>query len=176
MSSPFLGEIRLFAGNFAPFQWASCDGQILAISQFTALFSLLGTTYGGNGTSNFGLPNFQGSAPMGAGAGAGLTPRVLGERGGEQTVTLLMTEMPQHTHNLQSGTGGARGGATTPANNFLGSGIAGTDRIYAPSGANSTMSPLAVSVIGSGVPHNNMPPYLCVFFIIAMAGVFPARP
>jgi microcystin-dependent protein len=176
MSSPFVAEIRMFAGNFAPFGWASCDGQLLAISQNTALFSLLGTTYGGDGKSNFGLPNFQGSSPMGAGQGPGLTDRVLGEIGGEQTVTLLQTEMPQHTHTVQAGAGGARGGASTPANNFLGSGVAGVDLIYAATGANSSMSSSAVSVTGSSFPHNNLQPYLCVFFIIAMQGVFPARP
>lgn len=175
MSSPFVAEIRMFAGNFAPRGWASCDGQILPISQNTALFSLLGTTYGGDGKSTFALPNFQGSAPMGQGQGPGLSSRFLGEIGGEQNVTLLDAQMPQHNHGYQAGAGGARGGASTPAANFLGSGNAGVDKIYAPSGANSTMSPQAISITGSSFPHNNMPPYLCVFFIIAMQGVFPAR-
>jgi microcystin-dependent protein len=166
----------MFGGNFAPHQWASCDGQILPISQNTALFSLLGTTYGGNGQSTFALPNFQGSAAMGAGQGGGLSDRTLGETGGEQAVNLQLSQMPQHTHGVQAGAGGARGGSNTPANNFLGSGVAGSDRIYAPSGSNSTMNPQAVSVAGGNIPHNNMPPFLCVFFIIAMAGIFPARP
>ncbi|HEV3198008.1 MAG TPA: tail fiber protein [Bryobacteraceae bacterium] len=176
MSSPFVAEIRMFAGNFAPRGWASCDGQLMAISQNTALFSLLGTTYGGDGKSTFGLPNFQGSAAMGQGNGAGLTPRFLGENGGEQTVTLLQTEMPNHSHTFQVGVGGARGGASTPTNNYLGSGVVGTDKIYATPPGNTTMNPLALTLSGSSFPHNNMPPFLCVYFIIAMQGVFPARP
>jgi len=176
MSSPFVAEIRMFAGNFAPTGWASCDGQLLPISQNTALFSLLGTTYGGNGKSNFGLPNFQGSAAMGQGSGPGLSARFLGETGGEQNVTLLQTEMPMHSHTFQVGIGGARGGVSTPANNFLGSGVAGTDKIFAAPPGNTTMNPVALTIIGGGLPHNNMPPFLTVFFIIAMQGVFPARP
>jgi microcystin-dependent protein len=175
MSTPFVAEIRLFAGNFAPRGYASCDGQLLSISQNPALFSLLGTTYGGNGQSTFALPNFQGSAAMQQGQGPGLSQRVLGETGGEQNVTLIDSEMPQHTHTCQVGVGGPRGGAQTPANNFLGSGTAGVDRIFAPSGANSTMNPQALTVTGNGFPHNNLPPYLVVFFVIALQGIFPAR-
>lgn len=175
MSTPFVAEIRMFAGNFAPKGYALCNGQLMSLSQNTALFSLLGTTYGGNGQSTFGLPNFQGSAPMGQGQGAGLSLRPLGETGGEPSVTLLDSQMPQHNHTFQAGAGGARGGASTPANNFLGSGNAGADKIYAPSGVNSTMSQQAISITGSSSPHNNMPPYLCVFFIIALQGIFPSR-
>ena len=148
----------------------------MPISQNTALFSLLGTTYGGDGKSNFGLPNFQGSAAIGQGNGSGLSQRFLGENGGEQNVTLLQTEMPNHTHTFQVGVGGARGGASTPANNFLGSGVVGTDKIFAAPPGNTTMNPVALTLTGSSLPHNNMPPFLTVFFIIAMQGVFPARP
>src|ERR1700736_5755420 len=105
MSNPFLAEIRIFTGNFAPKGWALCDGQLMSISQNTALFSLLGTTYGGNGTSTFALPNLQGSAPMQAGQGPGLSLRDLGETGGEQTVTLLQTEMPSHSHGVMAASG-----------------------------------------------------------------------
>src|SRR5205807_9917893 len=114
MSNPFVAEIRIFAGNFAPKGWALCDGQLMAISQNTALFSLLGTTYGGDGKSNFALPNLQGCAPLQPGQGAGLSLRDLGETGGEQTVTLLQTEMPAHTHTLNSVSAG--GGTNSPAN------------------------------------------------------------
>lgn len=175
MSTPFVAEIRMFAGNFAPTGYAACNGQLMSISQNTALFSLLGTTYGGNGTSNFALPNFQGSAAMQQGQGPGLSLRVLGETGGEQNVTLIDALMPQHTHTCQVGVGGARGGVSTPTNNFLGSGTAGTDKIFAASGANSTMSPQAITSTGSSLPHNNLPPYLVVFFVIALQGIFPPR-
>jgi microcystin-dependent protein len=177
MSSPFVAEIRIFAGNFPPRGWATCDGQILAISQNTALFSLLGTTYGGNGQSNFALPNFQGRAPMQQGAGPGLTDRVLGELGGSPTVSVLQTEMPQHTHQFMAGAGGARGGSTSvPTNNDLGTGTAGTDTIYGPTGANVQMNPQMIGLTGGSQPHNNMSPYLVLTFIIALVGIFPARP
>src|SRR5215471_15772087 len=122
MSNPFVAEIRIFTGNFAPKGWALCDGQLLPISQNTALFSLLGTTYGGDGKSNFALPNLQGCAPMHSGQGPGLTLRDLGETGGEQTVTLLQTEMPAHSHGVQAGSGTGQG----PGSNVWGSGLKGT--------------------------------------------------
>jgi microcystin-dependent protein len=178
MSSPFVAEIRIVGFNFAPIGWASCDGQLLAISQNTALFSLLGTTYGGDGKSNFALPNFQGSAPMQQGQGPGLTLRDLGEKSGTPTVTLLQTEMPSHTHQVMAGAGGGRGGGThVPTGNDMGGGVPGTDKIYAASSAsNVQMSPQGVTITGSSFPHNNMSPYLGLFFIIAMQGIFPARP
>src|SRR5437667_12040503 len=119
MSNPFLAEIRIFTGNFAPKGWALCDGQIMSISQNTALFSLLGTTYGGDGKSNFALPNLQGSAPLQPGQGPGLSLRDLGESGGEQTVTLLETEMPAHAHGVQAATAG---GQPSPVNDAWASG------------------------------------------------------
>jgi microcystin-dependent protein len=146
----------------------------MSISQNTALFSLLGTTYGGNGTSNFALPNLQGCAPMQAGQGPGLTLRDLGETAGEQTVTLLQTEMPAHSHGVQ-----AAGDTTqaSPAGNAWGTGQKGFGNVYAASNpqTNTQMNPFATSIAGGSLPHNNMQPFLGLTFIIALQGVFPAR-
>ena len=174
MSDPFVAEVRIFTGNFAPKGWALCDGQLMPISQNTALFSLLGTTYGGDGKSNFALPNLQGCAPMQAGQGPGLSLRDLGETGGEQAVTLLQTEMPVHNHVAQ---GATPGGLPSPQNNIWGSGQKGFGNIYAASAVptNVQMSPSATSVSGGNLPHNNMPPFLGLTFIIALQGIFPAR-
>ncbi|HEY6968149.1 MAG TPA: tail fiber protein [Candidatus Angelobacter sp.] len=175
MSNPFLAEIRIFTGGFAPKGWALCDGQLMSISQNTALFSLLGTTYGGNGTSNFALPNLQGCAPMQAGQGPGLSLRDLGETAGEQTVTLLQTEMPAHVHGAVAATGSDQG---APPNNAWASGTKFTGvNVYAPSDPqnNQQMNPFALSIAGGSLPHNNMTPFLGLTFIIALQGVFPAR-
>jgi len=174
MSNPFVAEIRIFAGNFAPTGWATCDGQLLPISQNTALFSLLGTTYGGDGKSTFALPNLQGSAPMQQGQGPGLSLRDLGEIGGEQNVTLLQTEMPAHSHTAVASAGT---GQPDPTGNAWASGAKGFGNIYSPSvpANNAQMNPLATSIAGGGQPHNNMMPYLCLTFIIALQGVFPPR-
>jgi microcystin-dependent protein len=172
MSNPFLAEIRIFTGGFAPKGWALCDGQLMSISQNTALFSLLGTTYGGNGTSNFALPNLQGCAPMQAGQGPGLSLRDLGETAGEQTVTLLQTEMPAHSHGVQAA---SAGGLPTPGGNAWASGGKGRPATFAPTGSNVTMNPVATSIAGGSLPHNNMAPFLGLTFIIALQGVFPAR-
>ena len=174
MSNPFLAEIRIFTGGFAPKGWALCDGQLLPISQNTALFSLLGTTYGGNGTSNFALPNLQGCAPMQAGQGPGLSLRDLGETGGEQTVTLLQTEMPAHSHTAQAA---GPGDVPAPGGNLWASGLKGHGTFFSPSANNSNvqMNPFALSIAGGNLPHNNMMPFLGLTFIIALQGVFPAR-
>jgi microcystin-dependent protein len=175
MSNPFVAEIRIFGFNFAPKGWAFCNGQLLPISQNTALFSLLGTTYGGDGKSTFALPNLEGSAPLQQGQGPGLSLYDLGQSGGEQTVTLLETEMPSHTHGVQA-TSGA-GNVIPPTGAVWATPGAGRNvNIYHASDANNvTMSPQATSIIGSGLPHNNMPPYLCLNFCIALQGVYPAR-
>jgi microcystin-dependent protein len=175
MSSPYLAEIRIFAGNFAPHGWATCDGQLLPISQNTALFSLLGTFYGGNGTSNFALPNMQGRGPMHFGQGAGLTQRVIGETGGEQNVTLIQTEMPQHTHTVQVST--ATDHLASPNGNTWGTGQRGMGNVYAPSspGNNVQMDPFGTALAGGNLPHNNLPPYLVLTFIIAQVGIYPSR-
>ena len=174
MSNQFVAEIRIFAGNFAPTGWATCDGQLLPISQNTALFSLLGTTYGGDGKSTFALPNLQGSAPMQQGQGPGLSLRDLGEIGGEQNVTLLQTEMPAHSHTAVAASGT---GQPDPTGNAWASGAKGFGNIYSPSvpANNAQMNPLATSIAGGSLPHNNMMPYLCLTFIIALQGVFPPR-
>jgi microcystin-dependent protein len=175
MSDQFVSEIRMFTGNFAPIGWALCNGQLLPISQNTALFSLLGTNFGGDGKSTFGLPNLQGSVPLDAGNGAELTPRVIGETGGEQTVTLIQSQMPNHSHTARASTSG---GTDSPAGAGWGESKLGKTplNVYAASGANNVaMSPQALAVAGSSFPHNNMPPYQCLTFIIALQGIFPAR-
>ncbi len=173
MSDPFVAEIRIFAGNFAPKGWATCDGQLLPISQNTALFSLLGTTYGGDGKSNFALPDLQGSAPMQPGQGRGLSLRDLGEVGGSTSVTLLQSEIPAHNHALMAVNDTADVNIPT-GNNFARSSGAS---VYNTNGNSLTpMSPIALTPVGSNQPHNNMQPYLTLLFIIAMQGIFPQRP
>ena len=174
MSNQFIAEIRIFAGNFAPQGWAQCNGQLLSISQNTALFSLLGTTYGGDGRSNFALPNLQGSAPMNQGQGPGLSMRDLGEIGGQQAVTLLQTEMASHTHTVQAFVGrGTNANAPGPA---LGIANSQGNFVYDPTSNSLTaMSPQGTSITGQSLPHNNMQPFLGLMFIIALQGVFPAR-
>lgn len=173
MANPFLAEIRIFPFNFAPKGWAFCNGQIMSISQNTALFSLLGTTYGGDGKSTFALPNLQDSAPMQQGQGPGLSLRDLGEVAGEQTVTLLQSEMPAHSHTAEATSGS---NSNDPANNVWASGQKGFGNTYAPSGNNNVqMSASALSPAGGNQPHNNMMPYLTLNFCIALQGVFPPR-
>ncbi len=171
MSQPFIGEIKMFGGNYAPRQYAFCNGQLLSIQQNTALFSILGTTFGGNGTTNFGMPNLQGRAPMHWGNGSGLTPRSVGETGGFATVTLLPTQLPAHSHSV---TVAKAIEATADRTNASGNIIAQpTDSSYATGASNATMSPTTSA--GGGQPHNNMQPYLAVNFIIALQGIFPSR-
>ncbi|HEY3332105.1 MAG TPA: tail fiber protein [Capsulimonadaceae bacterium] len=169
MSSPFLGEIRMVGFNFAPHGWAACSGQILPISQNTALFSLLGTQYGGNGTSNFALPNLNDATPIGQGSGPGMTPRTIGETGGTEAVTLTLATMPQHTHAVQA----TSRQATTyqPAGNLP---AVSSRPIYA-SGAAVAMNPASLSSTGGSSPHTNLQPYAVVNFVIALTGIFPAR-
>ena len=174
MASPFLAEIRMFGGTFAPRGNALCNGQIISIAQNTALFSLLGTTYGGNGQTTFGLPNLQGSAPMHSGQGPGLSPRDLGEIGGSPTVTLVSGEMPLHNHLPSAVTIG--GNQTSPAGNTWATVLSGrgTLSLYGTT-SNTQMNPAAIGIAGGSQPHNNLPPYQVVTFIIATQGVFPAR-
>lgn len=169
MSDPFVAEIRIFAGNFAPTGWALCNGQLLALSQNTALFSLLGTTYGGDGKSNFALPNLQGAAPMHQGQGPGLSDRSLGESGGTSSVTLLTSEIPAHTHTVSATDGEPL--SASPANAAWPSLENGN--AYRRQDVDSTMAPDALAVAGSSLPHNNMPPFNTFTFIIALQGIFP---
>jgi microcystin-dependent protein len=176
--NPFVAEIRMFAGNFAPKGWALCNGQLMPISQNTALFSLLGTTYGGDGKSTFGLPNLQGSAPMHPGQGPGLTDRFLGEESGEATVTLLTTEIASHQHSLQGSTAAAT--ATDPTGNVYaraqhGGPTIGPAWAYTTAAPDANLNVTAIGLTGGDQPHNNMMPYLTLTFIIALQGVFPAR-
>lgn len=172
MDNIFLGEVRLFGGNYAPYQWAFCNGQLLPINQYTALFSILGTNYGGNGTTNFGLPNFQTNIPVGTGDGPGLTPRVSGEQFGEQGTTLLVQNLPSHNHIINAST--TVGTASTPtANIFSDKGRGDFD--FTTAAPNVMMSPLAVGVTGSSQPASNIQPVLALNFIIALDGIFPPR-
>jgi microcystin-dependent protein len=176
MSDQFVAEIRIFPFNFAPKGWAFCNGQLLPISQNTALFSLLGTTYGGDGKSTFALPNMQGSTPMQQGQGSGLSLRFLGEQSGEETVTLLVSEMPAHAHPALAGPNSGTP-LPSPANNVWSSGLKTGPSLYSASGANDVaMSPVALSITGGNLPHNNLMPYLTLNFCIALQGIFPARP
>ncbi|MBU1352541.1 MAG: tail fiber protein [Gammaproteobacteria bacterium] len=171
MADPFVAEIRIVPFNFPPRGWAWCDGQLLPLSQNTALFSLLGTTYGGNGSSNFALPDLQGRAPMMPGQGPGLSLYDLGQSGGAETVSLQASEIPSHTHMLRGGDV-AGPAVADPSGASLGPSPA---RAYANAAPSEPMGVDAVSVTGNGQPHNNMPPYLTAYFIIALQGVFPPR-
>src|SRR3954468_10150537 len=172
MSDPFVAEIRIFPFNFAPKGWAFCNGQLMPISQNTALFSLLGTTYGGDGKSTFALPDMQGNAPMQPGQGQGLSLRDLGEMSGVESVTLLITELPVHTHIMSVSSQLAL--ENSPPNQLfaMGDGI----NLYGSAASNLTpMSPQALAPAGGGLPHNNMQPYLTLNFCIALQGIFPPR-
>ena len=168
----YIGEIRMFAGTFAPRGWAFCEGQLLSIAQYTALFSLLGTTYGGDGRTTFALPDLRGRVPMHPGQGPGLSLRRLGEKGGVEQHTLTTQELPPHTHALyaDSSVGTSSGpGGLAPARN-----AAGIPQ-YGP-GSNVTLDASAVGTTGGGQPHSIMQPYLAVNYIIALEGIFPSRP
>ena len=182
MADQFVAEIRIFPFNFAPSGWALCNGQLLAISQNTALFSLLGTNYGGDGKNTFGLPNLQASVPIAQGNGPGLTPRVVGESRGEPTVTLVQPEMPQHSHTLNATT--TTGTTATAAGSQLALATAGGGKGSVAQVANfhssktfgnTPMSPNAIGQAGGNQPHNNLMPYLGLNFCIALQGIYPSR-
>jgi microcystin-dependent protein len=175
MSEPFVAEIRIFAGNFAPRGWAFCNGQLLPVSQNTALFSLIGTTYGGDGRTTTALPNLQGRAPMHPGRGPGLTAKRLGQRGGVETVTLSEAQMPNHTHTLHGSTDESEfDGSTNPAGNLTGVVESGAE-VYAPANNLGTLAEAAVANTGGSQAHNNLQPFLAMSFIIALVGLYPSR-
>jgi microcystin-dependent protein len=171
MADPFVAEIRIFPFNFPPKGWAHCDGQLLPLSQNTALFSLVGTMYGGDGKSTFGLPDLRGNVPVHQGQGQGLSQYDIGETGGAETITLLQTEMPAHAHTARADTGDPAD--TTTPGPTVAFGQAGA-AVYQPA-ADTSLAFEALAPTGGGLPHNNLMPYLTLYFNIALQGVFPPR-
>ena len=174
MSDPFVAEIRIFPFNFPPTGWAFCQGQLMPLSQNTALFSLLGTTYGGDGKSTFALPDMQGNAPMQPGQGQGLSLRDLGQVGGSETVTLLVSEMPFHTHSLM--VSADPGNVQIPVSSASLARASGGSAYSNVASGLQPMAPQTIAPAGGSLPHNNMQPYLTLNFCIALQGVFPQRP
>jgi microcystin-dependent protein len=176
MSDQFYGEIRMFGGNYAPQDWALCQGQALPISQYSALYSLIGTTYGGDGVTTFNLPDLRGRVPIHMGTGSGLTPRAIAQSIGAESVTLTADTLPSHTHTLDAGS--ATGTLYDPAGNIL-AGCTTTNVLQSYTTTNAApivMNPAAIQAAGGSQPHNNMMPTLCINFIIALEGYFPQRP
>ena len=171
MSEPFVGEIRMFAGNFAPRGWAFCDGQLLAVSQNDALFSLLGTIYGGDGRTTFGLPDMRGRVPIHAGSGPGLSPRRLGAKAGSENETLTVNQLPSHTHRQQATASNAT--SRDPVGAALAN--AGFGDVYTDDLGDVNMSSGSIELTGGSRSHTNLQPFLCVNFIIALAGIYPSR-
>ena len=181
MSEAFVGEIRMFAGNFPPRGWALCNGQLLAISQNTALFSLLGTNYGGNGQTSFGLPDLRGRVPVHQGAGPGIEQVVIGEMGGTEHEVLTQSHLPLHTHLVSASTAAPPSAAasaidvTAPGTAYVPGSTGVKPRLYGPAPGASAMSPNALASAGGTAAHNNMAPYQVMTFIIALQGIFPSR-
>lgn len=174
MADPFIGEIRAVGFQFAPTGWAPCNGQLLSISQNTALFSILGTFYGGNGTTTFGLPDLRGAVPIGTGQGQGLSNYATpGVAGGQAAVTLLAANLPAHNHGARGSS--AAGNRTTPPGNSWATDASGRTRDYQTSAPNSSMAANSIGAAGGGQPHNNRQPYQAILYIIALQGVFPSR-
>lgn len=170
--NPYLGEIRIFAFNFAPKGWAMCNGQLLSIQSNTALFSIIGTYYGGNGTTTFALPNLQGRAPIHQGQGQGLSPYNVGQNGGTETVTLNTQQMPHHNHTANT-VSGPQATAPRPSNAYPGNATSGS--VYSTANPDSTFNNNFVGFQGNNQPHNNIQPYLTMTFCIAVQGIFPPR-
>ena len=173
MSEPFIGQIQPFGFNFAPRGWAQCDGQLLQISQNSALFSLLGTTYGGDGRTTFALPDLRGRVAIHQGTGAGLTTRTLGSRSGQESVTLNTTQMPPHQHAVAPKCNGAAIDGDSPVNSYPA--LSESDIYNSAAGVNQVMAPTDSSSVGGGQAHANMQPFLTINFCIALTGLFPSR-
>ena len=171
MTEPFVGEIRMFAGNFAPRGWALCDGQLLAVSQNNALFALFGTIYGGDGRTTFGLPDLRGRIPLHQGTGSGLSARKLGSRGGRETVTLVTNQLASHTHDWNANTADATDSA--PQGKVLAKPV--NLRFWEPADPNTDLDSHTIANTGGSRSHNNLMPTLCVNFIVALFGIFPSR-
>jgi microcystin-dependent protein len=172
MSDPFLGEIRMFAGNFAPVGWEFCNGQLLSIAENDALYNLLGTTYGGDGVNTFGMPDLRGRTPMHQGTGNGLSTRILGEITGAESVTLTAAQLPAHYHPVHACSG--VGTLATPGGNVWGASSTG-EKQYTLNAPNVAMAPACTTTVGGGQPHENMMPYQAVSFIIATQGIYPSQ-
>lgn len=173
MPEPLLGEIRMFASNFAPRGWALCQGQLLPVAQNQGLFSLLGTTYGGDGRTTFALPDLRGRIPIHQGTGPGLTPRLLGSRTGTQTVVLTTDQLASHTHDLMANTAAAN--VSSPQGRVLAAGGPVVGNVYADAAPDTDMASTAITDTGGSYAHTNMMPSLCVSFIIALVGTYPSR-
>jgi microcystin-dependent protein len=172
MATPYIGEIRIFSGTFAPVDWALCNGQLLAISQYDALYSLIGTTYGGDGQNTFGLPDLQGRVPVHQGQGAGLSNYVIGQKAGVETVTLTSAQLAMHSHAAM-GSSASSNLQSNPAGNTW---AVNTDQSFGPgTSANATMNLASIGNSGNSQPHDNMDPYLAITFIIALQGVYPTQ-
>jgi microcystin-dependent protein len=171
MSSPFIGEIRMFGGNFAPAGWALCNGQQLSIADNSALYSLIGTTYGGDGVNTFKLPDLRGRAPLHQGQGPSTSNYVIGQLGGVETVTLTGNQIPSHTH-APPACSSNNGTSDNPAGDYW---SASATKLYTQTAADSTMNAGAVAATGGSQPHDNMVPFQAVNFIIALQGIFPSR-
>ncbi len=170
---PFIGQIMMVGFNFAPKGWALCNGQLISIAQNSALFSLLGTTYGGDGINTFALPNMQSRVPIHFGQGAGLSPYVMGQESGSETVTLLTTQIPSHIHTLNATN--ASGDQPSPGGNVLAAEASVGAQIYAAGSATTAMNVSSIGASGNNLPHENIQPYLVVNFIIALVGIYPSR-
>lgn len=177
MSEPFIGEVRAFGFHFAPVGWAFCNGALMSIAQNPALFSILGTTFGGDGTATFGLPDLQDRAPMHWGQGVGLTPRVIGEVLGSQSVTLTTAQMPSHSHTIQTQAGNTLSQEKSEPSAAAWLGVSASGKAYNPNEVpfDATFSSKAIAVNGGSAPHQNMQPLLALNFCIALQGIFPAR-
>lgn len=172
MAEPFIGEIRMFGGNFAPLGWAFCNGQLLAIAQYDALYALIGTTYGGDGQTTFALPDLRGRIPIHMGTGGGLSPRTLGESSGTETVTLTSDQLPAHDHQFVGTTSAAS--AASPASALVATPT--SVDLYRPATIPaSNMAPGAIGMAGGSQPHDNIQPFQCISFIIALEGIFPTQ-